>query len=162
MGQFDRVLFDDKYITRRQRQAFNFVSNITVKRYDLALHAYQGSWMPKTDWSGTTHMGAGVADLYVYGMSTMGDEKLSEITRLLRREGRQAAQLRGPFTNMPWHWHICDLETQGMDKHTGYGAVWQVDQYLAKGGPYDGLSSGVPSHNPYRPSPIKKWDYKAA
>jgi len=161
MGQFDRVLFDGKYITRRQRQAFNFVSKITVDRYNLALHCYQGSWMPKTDWSGTTHMKAGVADLYVYGMSTMKDETLDEITRLLRREGRQAAQLRGPFCNMPWHWHICDLETDRMDEHTGYGAVWQVGQYRAPGGPYNGLDAGVKSHNSYRPDPIRKWDYRS-
>ena len=157
MGQYDRVSIEGQRITRRQRQALNHVSDITVHRYNLAIHYYQGSWEPKTDWSGTTHMGAGVCDLYVYGMSTMKEDTLSEITRLLRREGRQAAQLRGPFCKMPWHWHVCDLDTKGMDAN----AVWQVGQYRAPGGPFDGLTAGVRSHNPYRPNPIHKWMFKS-
>jgi hypothetical protein len=82
MGQFDRVDFDGVQITRRQRQALNHVSGFTVERFNLALHSYQGSWRPKTSYSGTSHMGAGVWDGYVYGMSTMRWDDLAEITRL--------------------------------------------------------------------------------
>lgn len=154
MGQFDKVAFDGKLITRRQRQSFRFVSELTDKRYNLALHCYQGSWRPQTDYSGTTHTNAGVADIYVYGMSTMDQEMRSEITRLLRREGRQAAFLRGPFVDMPWHWHVCDLETEHMDTN----AVWQVGEYR-KGN--DGLVAGRNDPFPYRPKPIVKWNYKS-
>lgn len=157
MGQYDRVIFeDDKKVTRRQRQALRHVSEMTVNRFNLAIHCYQGSWRPKTTYSGTTHMGAGVCDLYVYGMSSMSGDDLGEITRLLRREGCQAAQLRGPWDNMPFHWHVCDLDTRGMDPN----AIWQVGQYRAPGGPYNGLDAGVPSHNSYRPRPIKEWKYQ--
>jgi len=156
MGQYDRVSYEGKQITRRQRQAIKWVDELTDKRFNLSIHIYQGSWRPQTSYSGTTHTNAGVCDLYVYGMSNMSNDKLNEITRLLRGEGRQAAQLRGPFCDMPWHWHVCDLDTTRMDPN----AVWQVGQYRAPGGPYDGLNAGVPSHNPWRPKPIRKWDFK--
>ena len=158
MGQFDRVTYEGKQITRRQRQAFLHVDKIFQREFDLGLHLYQGSWRPETSYSGTTHTNAGVADAYVYGMSQMGDKKLNEMTRILRRDGCQAAQLRGPFVDMPWHWHICDLDTTRMDDN----AVWQVQQYRAPGGPYDGLNAGHKSHNPYRPKPIRKWRYREA
>lgn len=165
MGQYDRVMFEGKQLTRRQRQAIAHVSKITDDRYNLLLHCYQGSWRPQTDYSGTTHTGAGVCDLYVYGMSTMANEDLNEITRLLRREGCQAAFLRGPWLDMPWHWHVVDLDDHGMDPrnggpHPSYGARWQLSEYKAKGGPYDGLVAGRPDRNPYRPRPIRKWDFK--
>jgi len=154
VGQFDRVSFEGKKVTRRQRQAIHHVSGLTSARFNLALHPAQGSWMPKTDWSGTSHMGAGAADLYVYGMSTMKDDDLHEITRLLRREGGQAAFLRGPFVDMPWHWHTLDLDTHGMDP---WAANFQVPEYR-KGN--DGLVAGRDDPFPYRPSPIRKWDFK--
>lgn len=156
-GQYDRVDYEDgKPLTRRQRQAIRHVSEITDKRYNLDLHCYQGSWRPRTPYSGTTHTGAGVGDFYVYGMSTMSAEKLHEITRLLRREGRQAAFLRGPFCDMPWHWHTLDLDTHGMDNHPGYGAVWQVGEYRAGN---DGLVGGRNDRFPYRPKVIHAWDF---
>jgi len=153
MGQYDRVAYEGKQITRRQRQAIRHVSGLTVERFNLAIHCYQGSWRPETSYSGTTHTNAGVGDFYVYGMSTMKDEELHSITRLLRREGCQAAFLRGPFVDMPWHWHICDLDTNRMDSN----AVWQVGEYR-KGN--DGLVAGRKDPFSYRPRPIKKWDYK--
>lgn len=156
MGQYDRVKYEGKEITHRQKQAINACNEIADKRFNLRYHIYQGSWRPQTSYSGTTHTNAGVCDLYVYGMSSMGHEKLNELTRILRGEGCQAAQLRGPFCDMPWHWHVCDLDTHNMDSN----AVWQVGQYRAPDGPYDGLHSGVPSHNPWRPDPIRKWDFK--
>ena len=165
MGEFDRVGWEGVQITRRQRQATKHVSGLTVRRFNLALHPYQGSWRPRTDYSGTSHMGAGAEDLYVYGMSTMRWDDLAEITRLLRREGRQAAFLRGPHTNMPWHWHVLDLETDRMDPRDGdptpeSGARWQVGQYRAPGGPFDGLTTGVKDCVKYRPSPVRKWEYQ--
>lgn len=147
------MTWEGKRITRRQRQAFSAVSKMTDKRYGLLLHCYQGSWMPRTDWSGSTHMGAGVADLYVYGMSTMHNDRLQEITRLLRREGRQAAFLRGPPDNMPWHWHTVDLDTHGMDTEW---ATTQVSEYR-KGN--NGLDYGLRDRYPYRPSPIRRWNF---
>jgi len=165
MGQFDRVMFEGVPITRRQRQSFRHTSGIFVKKFGLAIHAYQGSWQPRTDYSGTSHMGAGAADLYVYGMSTMKWDDLAEMTRIGRREGRQVWYLRGPHTNMPWHWHVLDLETDRMDPRNGdptptSGARWQVGQYRAKGGPFDGLVTGRKDCVTYRPSPLKKWVYQ--
>lgn len=162
MGQYDRVSFDantqpGNKVTRRQRQAFLHVDSLILPRFNKQLHCYQGSWEPETDYSGTTHTRAGAADLYVYGMSTMSQEDLSQITRLLRREGRQAAFLRGPFVKMPWHWHVLDLDTTRMDEHIGYGGVWQVGEYR-KGN--DGLVAGRKDPFPYRPNPIRKWEYK--
>ena len=153
MGQYDRVTFEGKQLTRRQRQAIKHVSKLTVDRFNLAIHCYQGSWRPETSYSGTTHTDAGVVDLYVYGMSTMDPEERSAITRLLRREGRQAAFLRGPFVDMPWHWHVCDLDTHRMDSN----AVWQVGQYRLGN---DGLVAGRKDPFPYRPNPIRKWRFK--
>jgi hypothetical protein len=166
MGQYDRVKFEDVWITRRQRQAFQHVSKILVNKFGLALHAYQGSWRPYTSYSGTSHMGAGVADLYVYGMSTAKWDDLAEMTRIGRREGRQAFYLRGPHTDMPWHWHVIDLDDTRMDPRDGdptpeSGARWQLGQYRAKGGPYDGLSTGRKDCVIYRPSPLRKWEFKA-
>jgi hypothetical protein len=165
MGQYDRVNFEGVQITRRQRQAFNHTTKFTVERFNLALHPYQGSWRPYTSYSGSSHTGAGAADLYVYGMSTMRWADLVEITRLIRREGRQAAFLRGPHTDMPWHWHVLDLDTHGMDPRDGdptpeSGARWQVGQYRLKGGPFNGLSSGVKDCVQYRPNPIRKWQFQ--
>jgi hypothetical protein len=157
LGQYDRVRYEGKQVTRRQRQAIKHCDGITLHRFGLGIHIYQGSWRPKTDYSGTTHTNAGVCDLYVYGMSTMGSSRLNEITRILRGDGRQAAQLRGPFVDMPWHWHVCDLDTNRMDPN----AVWQVGQYRAPSGPYDGLVAGRRSHNPWTPDPIRRWDYRA-
>jgi hypothetical protein len=154
MGQYDRVTYEGKLMTRRQRQAIKHVSKISEERYNLAIHCYQGSWRPYTSYSGTTHTDAGVVDLYVYGMSTMDKDKLHSITRLLRREGCQAAFLRGPFVDMPWHWHVNDLDTTHMD----FNAQWQVSEYR-KGN--DGLVAGRNDPFPYRPKPIKKWDFKA-
>ena len=166
MGQFDRVYLDGKQITRRQRQAIWHTSKFTVNRFNLALHAYQGSWRPYTSYSGSSHTGAGAVDLYVYGMSSMKWDDLAEITRLLRREGRQAAYLRGPHTDMPWHWHVLDLETDRMDPRDGdptpeSGARWQVGQYRAKGGPFDGLVTGRKDSVIYRPNPLRKWEYRS-
>lgn len=166
MGQYDRVDFEGHKLTRRQRQAIKHVSRLTVDRFNKAIHCYQGSWRPRTSYSGTTHTGAGVGDFYVYGMSTMKWDDLAAITRMLRREGRQAAFLRGPHTDMPWHWHIVDLDDHGMDPQNGdstptYGARWQLTQYRAKGGPFDGLVTGRKDCVIYRPNPIRKWEFKS-
>lgn len=156
MGQYDKVLFDGKQLTRRQRQALKHVQQITLERYGLALHLYQGSWRPRTSYSGTSHTGAGVVDVFVFGMST-NQTRNNEITRLLRREGHQAAFQRGPEDDMPYHWHVLDLDTHGMDRHDGYGGVWQVGEYYARN---NGLSAGVKDRYPYRPRPITEWDYR--
>lgn len=155
VGQFDRVTLypgDDDKITRRQRQALRHANDIIKKRFNRTLQTYQGSWEPQTSYSGTTHTDAGVCDLWVPGMDS--DEDLrAQVTRVLRREARQAAFLRGPKDKMPWHWHVCDLETDRMDSN----AVWQVGQYRLG---YNGLSSGVKDRYPYRPKPIVKWKYQ--
>jgi len=159
MGQYDKVAFEGNKVTRRQRQAIVHASDLANRKFELKFHMYQGSWRPETSYSGTTHTNAGVCDLYVYGMSTMKEATLNELTRILRSNegGRQAAQLRGPFCDMPWHWHVCDNDTTRMDEN----AKWQVQQYKAPGGPFNGLNSGVKSHNPWRPKPVLKWRFKA-
>lgn len=156
MGQYDRVTFEGVRVTRRQRQALKQGANpVILKRFNKLLHPYQGSWRPKTDYSGTTHTGAGVCDLYVYGMSTMKWDDLKEITRLIRREARQAAFLRGPFCNMPWHWHVLDIDTHGMDE---WAATSQIPAYR-KG--LDGLSGGGKDPVIYRPRPIREWKFQS-
>jgi hypothetical protein len=154
MGQYDRVSYEGKQLTRRQRQAIKHSSGLLVERWGLALHCYQGSWRPETDYSGTTHTRAGVGDFYVYGMSSMKWDELCAMTRVIRREGRQAAFLRGPFCDMPWHWHVLDLDTTRMDP---WAASFQVPEYRRGN---DGLNAGHDDPVPYRPSPIRKWDFK--
>lgn len=148
IDQFDHVLFDGNYITRRQRQAFLQVE----KDLGISLLVYQGSWRPQTSYSGTTHTKAGVCDLYVYGMSSQGHLR-NNVTKSLRKVGCQAAFLRGPFVDMPWHWHVCDLNTRHMDSN----AIWQVGEYR-KGN--DGLVAGRDDPFPYRPRPIRVYDYQ--
>ena len=144
---YDKVTFHGHTVTRRQRQALRHVE----QNLNLDLAVFQGSWAPRTSYSGTTHTGAGVCDLWVPGMDN--DERLRRrITRALREDGRQAAFLRGPLDHMPWHWHTVDLDTVHMDPN----AAWQADQYRLGN---DGLTPGHPDRNPYRPDPIRKWRY---
>jgi hypothetical protein len=152
MGQYDRVSWQYKQLTRRQRQALRHADDLIVERYGQHLQILQGSWRPETSYSGKTHTLAGVVDVYVYGMAS-DDELRQGVTRILRREARQAAFTRGPFVDMPWHWHVCDLDTTRMHAD----AAWQVAQYRLGN---DGLVYGRDDPYPYRPNPIRKWRYK--
>lgn len=151
--QYDRVSFHGKFITRRQRQALRAVE----KKVGEPFVVYQGSWRPYTSYSGTSHTGAGACDIWMPGLST-DKPFLREVLHRLRDLGRQAAFVRGPFTNMPWHFHVLDLDLHGMDSHVGYGGVWQVGEYRAG---HDGLVAGRPDPFPYRPDPIRRWRYRA-
>lgn len=151
LPQYEHVLFRGQHSTARQKQAINAVEEIIGMEFSCP----QGSWEAPSDWSGTTHTAAGVVDLWLPRMDD--PDWVAHVTRALRRVGMQAAFPRGPWTKMPYHWHTCDLDTHGMDTN----AVWQVGQFRATGGPFNGLNAGVRDLIPYRPSPLRKWDYKA-
>jgi hypothetical protein len=148
-GPYDRVRFHgSERVTRRQRQALLHVED----KIGMEFTVPQGSWQQATTYSGKTHTGAGVCDIW---LPRMDDEKwANHVTRILRAEGRQMAFLRGPWDNMPYHWHVLDLDTTGMAPD----AVWQVAQGRLGN---NGLTAGVPDRNPYRPDPFRKWRYIA-
>lgn len=159
MGQqLDHVDFRGELVTRRQRAAFLSTEDELAGRFpkrDTTFANLQGSWQPYFAGSFTTHLKAGVADLW---LPDMGDNDFTlEVTRILRRVGCQAAFLRGPgkYGDFGWHWHCCDLDTREMD---GYAAD-QVQHYRNGG---DGLGSFTnPDPVPYRPDPIREFDYAA-
>lgn len=146
-SEYGRVMFHGKPVTRRQRQALRAVEDTL----GMAFVVPQGSWQPKTDYSATTHMGAGVADLW---LPRMEDETwYKHALHVVRKVGRQAAFGRGPWCDMPYHFHVIDLDTTGVDP----AAIAQVADYRAG---RDGLSGGSPDPFPWRPSPILRWRYK--
>jgi hypothetical protein len=154
-GEYDMVKFGDNgdRITRRQRQIF-LGAQVEI---GMEFTVLQGSKEPESDWSGISHVGLGAADVW---LPRMDDPLwLNYVTRVLRRRGL-AAFARGPWTKMSYHWHCLDLDTHGLSGDSTMGAIWQVGQYRAAGGPYNGLKTGVPDLNPYRPSPIRKYRFK--
>jgi len=112
----------------------------------------QGSWQPETTYSGRTHTGAGCADLWVPRMDDT--QWYKHVLHALREVGKQAAFGRGPWCKMPYHFHVCDLDTN----HEAEECAWQVAQYRLGN---DGLTAGARDPFPYRPSPIRKWTFKA-
>lgn len=157
MGQYDRVMWRGEPMTRRQRQALIHVEKVIQKKHpknhgDFQFIVPQGSWQPITTYSGSTHHGAGVVDVFFEGMSNR--DWFEEVLRITRREGRMAAFGRGPWCNMSYHLHINDLDTTRMDPN----GIWQVSQFRVRN---DGLVYGRNDPFPYRPSPIRKWDYKS-
>ena len=163
MGQYDKVKWRGGYLlTRRQRQALIAAEKAIQERYkNFEFIMIQGSWRPRTEYSGTSHCGAGVVDLGYAGMSwnTRSDQdKYRFVLRKLREVGKQAAFGRGPWNKqidgtgvMPLHFHTCDIDT------TGSYASWQVGEYK-KGN--NGLYAGVKDKFRYHPKPIHKWRYK--
>jgi hypothetical protein len=156
-SEHGQVSWRGKPVTARQRQALLAAEKRIRRRYwGFRFTVYQGSWQQSTSYSGTTHTGAGVVDLGYPGMSNTGAwaaGKMRYVLRCLREEARQAAFCRGPWCDMPFHYHVPDLDTHGMDGN----AAWQVDQYRAG---CDGLTAGHPDPFPYRPAIIHKWRFK--
>lgn len=157
MGQYDRVRWRGEPVTRRQRQAMVAVEKAIREKHpknhgDFRFIVPQGSWQPATTYSGTTHTGAGVLDVFFEGMSDA--DWYAEVLRITRRVGRQAAFGRGPWCGMSYHLHVCDLNTHGMNSN----AIWQVTQYRDG---FDGLVYRRKDPFPYRPDPLRKWRYKA-
>jgi hypothetical protein len=164
MGQYDKVKWRGATISRRQRQAFIATEKAIrkeTKYKNFEFIVLQGSWRPRTAYSGTSHTGAGVADLSYAGMSynTRAEkEKYRTVLRFLRKVGRQGAFGRGYWDKqidgtgvMPYHYHVCDLDT------TGSMAAWQVSQYRLG---FNGLYSGVKDKFSYRPDVIRKWAFR--
>jgi hypothetical protein len=156
MGQYDRVMWRGEPVTRRQRQAMLAVEKAIQKAHpknhgNFQFDVPQGSWQPITPYSGTTHHGAGVLDVFFEGMSDR--EWFAEVLRITRRVGHQAAFGRGPWCSMSYHFHICDLDTRGMDPN----AQWQVSEYRAGN---DGLVYGRNDPFPYRPKPLSAWKFR--
>lgn len=153
MGQYDRVhlnVGDGEAMTRRQRAALRVVEQEINDQFSV----YQGSWQSDVSASGTTHAGAGVIDIWLPGMGN-NDRTLS-VTRKLRRIGGQAAMLRGPepYGGYVWHWHIMDLDTHDMSP----AGKWQVVQYR-DGKEAISSSENGPDPVPYRPNPIRAFDW---
>lgn len=162
MGQYDRVTWHGASMTRRQRQALIHVERVVAERYKgFQFQVPQGSWRPYTDYSGSSHTRAGVVDLQYYGFygdvgySTKAQqEKARFVLRRLREEGCQAAWMRGPWDDMILHFHVCDLDTHGMSETS---REFQVPQFRLGN---NGLNTGVKDRFPYRPRPLRKWDFK--
>lgn len=146
--QYRRVMFHGQPVTIRQRQA------LVAVELDLGMEFVvpQGSWQPQTTYSGRTHTGAGVVDLW---LPRMDDERwFRHALNTVKNVGRQAAFGRGPLDGMPYHFHVCDLDTAGMSTD----AAWQVAQWRERN---NGLSNGAPDRYPHRPEPVRKWRYRA-
>jgi hypothetical protein len=161
MGEYDRVEFRDsgEPVTRRQRQALLAVERYIRRRrpwWNFRWQMPQGSWQQETSYSGTTHTDRGVADLVYSGISDnsrRGKRKYRYVLKATREVGRQAAFGRGPWCDMPYHFHVCDLDTTGMDAN----AAWQVAEYRRGN---DGLVAGRDDPFPFRPDPIRSWHYQ--
>lgn len=164
MGPYDRVAWRGALMTRRQRQAFIFTENIIRRdrpKWDFRFTVPQGSWRPWSDYSGSSHTRAGVVDLQYsgfygeYGFTTRAErEKALYVLRTLRAIGRQAAFLRGERDGMVNHFHVCDLDTHFMSETS---AQFQVPEYRRGN---NGLTAGVRDRYPYRPDPIRKWNFR--
>ena len=155
MGEMDRVPFRDsgEPVTRRQRAAiFATEADSNVGEFDMP----QGSWQPKTSYSGTTHTRAGVCDLWFPGIGDNDATRL--VVRKIRGIGKQAAFLRGPVwwggNFSMWHIHTLDLDTRQMDGN----AQWQVREYKAGN---NGLDAGVNDPLPWRPENFKPFNFDA-
>lgn len=162
MGQYDRVSWRYARMTRRQRQALIATEKAIQKRYpNFEFQVPQGSWRPQTEYSGTSHTGAGAVDLQYSGLygevgySTKAEkEKYRFVLRMLKAVGNQAAFGRGPWDDMILHFHVLDLDTTGMASSSKY---FQVPQFRLGN---NGLSAGVKDRFQWRPDPIRRWRYK--
>lgn len=163
--EYSRISFRGQPATRRQRQAVLAAEAAIQKVYPhFEFIVAQGSWQPQTAYSGSSHTGAGVIDL-VYAGIAYGTEaeraRYRIVLRALREVGRQASFGRGPWNAqidgtgaMPLHFHTCDLDTT---KQADTVANFQVPEYRRGN---DGLYAGHADTFPYRPSPIRKWQFK--
>jgi hypothetical protein len=163
--QYRRVLLKGKPATARQKQAILAAERYIQEHYpNFEFLNFQGSWQPQTDYSGSSHTGAGVVDLEYAGIGyTTPDqkEKYRFVLRALRDVGKQAAFGRGPWNAqidgtgaMPLHFHTCDLDTTGAAQTV---VTFQVPEYRLGN---DGLYAGHKDVFPFRPDPIRKWRFR--
>lgn len=111
------------------------------------LQVSQGSYRPKTPYSGTTHTGGGALDVRVHNLTDI--QKAAVVFAFRRRNC--AAWLRdrmhGGFAP---HIHVIVMDEPDLGK----GAAWQVKEFRAG---RDGLSKGGPDYHP-RPTP-RHWPW---
>lgn len=92
-------------------------------------------------------------------LSGMGDNDFTHsVTRKLRDVGCQAAWFRGPapFGGFSFHWHVCDLDTRGMDPL----AVQQVVNYKVRGnGLWDPDLRTGDDPEPWRPADYHQFNF---
>ena len=163
---YARVTWRGAQLTARQRQAL-YHTEQAIKQAGHSRFAFtvaQGSWRPRTPYSGTSHTGAGVADLEYAGIAydtPTTRQFYRYVLRMLRDVGRQAAMGRGPWNAqidgtgaMPLHFHTCDLDTHGAADTV---AAFQVPQYRAG---FDGLTAGHRDPFPWRPARLQPWHYQ--
>ena len=155
-SQYSRVMWRGEPMTARQRQALWNVEQFIHAKYPKAHPNFkfvvpQGSWQPATTYSGTSHTGAGVVDLFFDNMTD--SDWFHHVLFFVRKVGKQAAFGRGPWCKMPYHLHVCDLDTHGMSS----SATWQVDAWRQGD---DGLVYQRNDPFPWRPPRITKWVYK--
>lgn len=165
MGQYDRVSWRYARMTRRQRQALIATENAIRKehpKWNFRFQVPQGSWRPITEYSGTSHTGAGVVDLQYsgfygeYGFRTPSEKsKARYVNRMLKSVGKQASFMRGEADDMVNHFHVCDLDTSGMSESS---RTFQVPQWR-KG--FNGLYYNQKDRYPWRPDRIRKWTFKS-
>lgn len=117
------------------------------RRLGFKLHFTQGSFRPRTPYSGTTHTGAGSLDVDTSPDGKWwGRRKTNHVAGVLRRVGF-AAWPRDERDGMGRHIHA---ERIGPGLSTS--AQWQVDEYDAG---RSGLSSGKRDRYTYRPRPVR-------
>jgi hypothetical protein len=156
--QYEQVDFRGAPVTARQKQAILAAeARIRARYWGFRFVVFQGSWQPRTDYSGTSHTGAGVCDL---GYEKMGYGtrlqriKYGWVLKVLRETGHQAAFGRGPWNQMPYHYHVCDLDTTGQADTV---RDFQVPEYRAKN---DGLVAGRDDPFQFRPHPMSAFDWR--
>lgn len=144
----------------RYDKIYNFQGNVGVtldrftaaaietwqKQLNNVFHIYQGSYRPYSQYSAATHMGGGAVDIWVYGVDP------NHVVKVGRDLGF-ACWWRHPWQG-DWVEHIHGIQIGNVKASDD--AKNQVSQYYNH---YDGL--GQPDGQPYRPNPIKEFDYKA-
>lgn len=148
---YDRVSWRGVTLTRRTAT----MAEIAEDDCGITLDPVQGSFVPPSDYSASTHSGAGAVDFSTYGMTE--DEK-RKVVRALRDAGF-AAWLRRTIPGL-WNEHIHCIAIGERGMSTGsYGAAPQVDAYKAGG---DGLAPDYysPDPMPYRPDPIREFNFR--
>lgn len=112
------------------------------------LHILQGSYRPYTSYSGGTHTGGGALDVWAYGIDP------NHIVKVGRDVGF-ACWWRHPWQG-DWTDHVHGIEIGNVKASDD--AKWQVAEYKAGN---NGLHAGERDSQPYRPSPIREFNYKA-
>ena len=141
-----RVVYKGVTVNRRTRAALKWAE----KRAGISPPLSQGSYRPRTPYSGSTHMGGGAVDISIRSLTD--DQRIAFVHAL--KDAGFAAWWRRPGwdgKNGAEHIHAVLID----DPELSAGAAWQTVGYDAK---RDGLTGNKPD-NTYRPKPAVRWNY---